>query len=195
MTLRDEVLTDLRSLSAEEFVSRRVLDRLPFVFSTTELFADWVATFNQTIGVPADRVMLVGSGAVGVSLNPDKNYKEFNGESDIDVAVVSKDHFDEGWVYLRNNHHRRYRLTDGRQRAAWEAHENNKIYWGALEADRLLPLLPFGNVWLPASTAASTGVVGNRDVKFRVYRDADALRMYQEKGARFLLKKLEGKVQ
>lgn len=195
MALRDEVLADLRSLSAEEFVSRRVLDRLPFAFASADRFSQWVATFNETIGVSADHVMLVGSSAVGVSLNPDKNYKEFDGQSDIDVAVVSKEHFDQGWMYLRNNHHRRYRLTDLRQRVAWEAHENNKIYWGALEADRLLPLLPFGNVWLPASTAASTEAVGNRDVKFRVYRDANALRMYQEKGARFLLKKLEGKLQ
>jgi hypothetical protein len=117
--------------------------------------------------------------------------KIFDAESDMDVAIISQNHFDEAWLFLRNNHHRRYKLTSARQKLAWEDHENRMIYWGALEADRLLPLLPFGAVWVPASAAASTDAIGNREVKFRIYRDAGALRMYHEKGVRRLQKKLE----
>ncbi|MET7242478.1 hypothetical protein ABZT49_03860 [Methylobacterium sp. EM32] len=191
MPLRDEVLLDLRSLPANEFVSKRVLDRTPFAFDTLDLFKEWISIFNQAIGVSVDDITLVGSGAVGISLNPDKNYKEFDAQSDMDVAVISQKHFDEAWLFLRDNHHRRYRLTNNRQRLTWESHEKRMIYWGAIEADRLLPLLPFARMWVPASTAASTDAIGNREVKFRIYRDAKALRMYHEKGVRFLQKELE----
>lgn len=191
MPLKDEVLRDLRSMSAEQFVSRRVLDRTPFAFDTLDSFRSWISTFSATLGVSNNNIALVGSGAVGISLNPDKNYRDFDTRSDMDVAVISQRHFDEAWLFLRNNHHRRYRLTSPKQRLIWESHETRMIYWGALEADRLLPLLPFGRVWVPASTAASTDAIGNRDVKFRIYRDAAALRLYHEKGVRFLQRELE----
>src|SRR5690606_3802231 len=90
---------------------------------------------------------LIGSAAVGLSLNPDKNFKEFNEESDIDVAVVSDHYFDISWHHLRNLGPRRHRLST-KEKLALQDHRERLIYWGTIATDKIIQILPFGASWM-----------------------------------------------
>src|SRR5436190_1208070 len=92
---------------------------------------------------------MVGTSAIGVSLNPRKFFKVFDQGSDIDVAVISSYHFTIAWRFLRAQGHRRTHV-DAKTRIAWNEHVNRFIYWGTIATDKLLGILPFGKEWLSA---------------------------------------------
>ncbi|MGV8832147.1 MAG: hypothetical protein ACOH2N_09245 [Devosia sp.] len=145
-------------------------------------FLEWKVGLCAGLGVEPSSAFLVGSGAVGISLNPFKNFKEFDAGSDLDVAIVSSEHFEVAWKFLRANFRRQRRTLRGRAKVALESHVNGLVFWGAVEADALLSIYPFGLGWITALVDASTEVVGNRTVKARIYKDFDALNDYQIQG-------------
>lgn len=119
-------------------------------------------------------------------MNPSKNFKPFDENSDVDVAVVSPHHFALGWRYLRMNGARRLRV-DTRTRIAWDEHVKRYIYWGTIATDRLLGVLPFGLEWLQAiTTMAQQQPTLGRAVNLRIYADYDSLRAYHIQGVRSL---------
>jgi hypothetical protein len=190
---REEFIESLRTEQPERFLERNLLRRSPFVFQDNEEeYFSWRAKLSSLIDVDPSCIMLVGSSAVGFSLNPHKNYKQFDDESDIDVAVVSSQYFVVAWRYLRMNFKRSLKL-DYKTLSAWKEHQNNYVYWGTIAADKLLGVLPFGKEWLAATTAlASISPTLNRDIKLRIYYDHDSLRSYQLKGIKGLRDSLLG---
>jgi hypothetical protein len=148
---RQTIIEDLKLLEAESFVSKYLFDRPPVAFASRDEYVAWKTELSRGIDVDAASITIIGSSAVGVSLNPHKNFKLFDDRSDIDVAVISYFHFQSAWRYLRNNGDRRFKLSQ-KQRSAWEEHEKNHVYWGVIAADKLLPLFPFASEWLPALT-------------------------------------------
>ena len=97
-----EFKKDLGELTKEQFVSEHISDRLPFVFDNSwKDFREWTTQAATLLDVDSKNVTVVGSAACGVSLNPYKNFKLFDGSSDVDVAVISTYHFDLAWRLLR----------------------------------------------------------------------------------------------
>lgn len=180
MTVREEILTALRSLSAAEFVSEYLFDRIPYLFANDRTgFVKWRTELAKDIEVDPACVSFVGSSAVGISLNPNKGFKAFDEKSDVDVAVISAFHFTVAWRFLRTHGHRRTHV-DVRTRNAWNEHSTRFIYWGTIATDRLLGVLPFGLSWLSALNRMSriAPTVG-RDINLRIYTDHESLRTYQ----------------
>jgi len=176
----NQVFTDLRELSPREFVSEYLFDRVPHLFSgDRKLYVEWKTKLANAIEVDPACIILVGSSAVGISLNPAKHFKRFDETSDIDVAVVSNYHFTVAWRFLRTQGHRRTHV-DAKTRIAWDEHVRRFIYWGTIATDKLLGILPFGPQWLSAVTEMTrvTPTVG-RDIKLRIYSDYESLRTYQ----------------
>lgn len=119
-------------------------------------------------------------------MNPRKNFKAFDAESDVDVAVISAHHFAVAWRYLRTNGNRRYSI-DTKTRNAWDEHVSKYIFYGTIATDRLLGILPFGLEWIEATTEmASVDPTLNRSINLRIYNDHDALRAYQVQSVRTL---------
>lgn len=180
MLTKTQILTDLRNDSPRDFVAKHLFDRLPVAFSTRDEFVKWKMNLAKSIGVDAADLTVIGSAAVGISLNPDKAFKEFGPHSDIDIAVISYFHFLQAWRFLRQGKNRTN--LPPRQRAAWKDHESRYVYWGTIATDRLLSLLPFAPQWMRASSEASKApAIANRQVNFRLYTDYEALRGYQVK--------------
>lgn len=77
----------------------------------------------------AVKVVIVGSANWGYSLNPGKAFKPFDDDSDVDVAIVSSQHFEETWkeirAYQRQTFYKLSRLE--RERLA---DIGNKVYCG-----------------------------------------------------------------
>lgn len=190
---RDEFIQTLKTEQPESFLERNLLRRNPAVFKGNEnAYFLWRVKLSELIDVDPSCIMLVGSSAMGFSLNPHNNYKEFTEDSDIDVAVISSQYFTIAWRYLRMNFSR-VRNLDYRTSSAWKQHEKNYVYWGTIATDKLLGVLPFGKQWLGATTQlASVDPTFNRDINLRIYYDHDALRSYQLRGIRSLRNSLLG---
>ncbi len=95
--LRDAIL----SCPPSEFVSVHLLESVPAVFSgNSRRWIEWKTRLAKMLEVDAYEIALIGSAAVGFSLNPRKRFAPFSASSDIDVAVVSSHHFDLAWRYL-----------------------------------------------------------------------------------------------
>lgn len=180
MECKTKILEALCSLPADKFVSEYFFDRVPYVFDGhRSSYVGWKTELASSIEVDPACVTIVGSSALGISLNPKKSFKPFDEKSDVDVAVVSSFHFTVAWRYLRTMGHRRTHV-DARTRIAWDEHQTRFIYWGTVATDRLLGILPFGTKWLSALNKMS-GVpptVG-RNVNLRIYSDFESLRAYQ----------------
>lgn len=188
---RDAFISALQKEAPARFIEDQFFDRVPYLFGLDRTsFSRWKRELGEKIEVDPACITLVGSGATGFSMNPNKNFRAFTDQSDIDVAVISPHHFTVGWRYLRMNGSRRLRL-DQRTKNAWDEHVSRYVFWGTLATDRLLGVLPFGAQWLKAtSQMAEIEPTLGRTVNLRIYTDYDALRAYQIQGARTLRESL-----
>jgi hypothetical protein len=142
------------------------------------------------LGVDPYSIIVVGSASVGFSLNPEKNWKPFDDESDIDVAVISSTHFEMSWHFLKTMKPTDiYRLSKEMQEAI-KSHESTYIYWGAIAADMILGILPFGKEWLNGLGEISKETSNSHVIELRIYKDMESLRDYTTRS----LKKLRAKI-
>lgn len=163
------------------FVSSKwVLERVPFLFNENfEQYINWKEHLGKLIEVDGKAITLTGSAAVGVSLNPDKNFREFNDNSDIDIAIVSDYYFNISWHHLRNLGPKRHRLR-GIEKASLKDHRERLIYWGTIATDKIIQILPFGKKWMIAmDEMRKVDPTKDRDINFRIYKDFESLREYQ----------------
>jgi hypothetical protein len=178
---RDSLIEALKSASVSKFIEEYLFDRVPHVFAENRpLFIDWKRVLSEAIEVDAACITVVGSAAIGYSMNPNKNFKAFDEYSDVDVAIVSHYHFTVAWRYLRSNSIKRMHV-DPRTRIAWDEHVHKYIYWGTIATDKLLGVLPFGKQWIESKThMTSIDPTKGREVNFRIYSDFESLRSYQK---------------
>ncbi|PDT13750.1 hypothetical protein CO670_26825 [Rhizobium sp. J15] len=167
-----------------------LLDRLPHLFREDwHLYRQWKRKLASLIQVDPRNISVVGSACTGFSLNPLKNFKNFDGNSDVDVAIVSEHHFSISWRALRSTN--LSAVGDHKMRSAIGDHRSRYIYWGCIAADRILGLLPFKREWTEAMYAmAGEKPTEEREINFRIYRDYDALRAYHMNGMENLKSKI-----
>jgi hypothetical protein len=181
---RDKVLGDLVALDPITFVENHIFDRVPHCFGGNRVkYVAWKRKLAFSLGVDPADLTVVGSAAVGVSLNPHKNFQVFGVKSDIDVAVISSYYFQTAWRYLRQNGSVRSKLGV-RERGSWDEHRSNLIFWGTVATDRLLSRFPFGAAWRAALDKIDAEGGLDNPVNVRVYSDYEALRSYQLQSVR-----------
>jgi len=175
----DSFKTELVSDQLSLVVQKWVIDRTPHVFDGDQIeYVIWKSRLAEKIGVDGRAITLIGSASVGFSLSPEKNYREFNEESDIDIAIVSAHHFELAWHSIRSlgasihslNHLQRNSLMD---------HRSRLIYWGTFDTKYLLPKLPFAKQWFEAfEQMTAVDPTRDRDINARIYRDFESLSAY-----------------
>lgn len=172
-------------------VSKWVIDRIPFVFDgNREEYILWKETLARKLEIDGKAIIFTGSSGCGFSLNPSKNYKDFDVKSDIDIALISQHHFDIAWHCLRNLKSKRLGLT-GRQKSSVQDHVSRLIYWGTIGTDKILEILPFGKPWVIAlEDMKKIKPLEGRDINIRIYKDFEALRAYQNNGFEILRNEL-----
>ncbi|MDP1571313.1 MAG: hypothetical protein Q8L86_15065 [Vicinamibacterales bacterium] len=174
-----QIVTDLRLLTPERFITRWFDESTPYVFGPhrTE-YLRWKSHIAGELGVSWLDVVLVGSAAVGCSLSPHKRFKPFSSDSDIDIAVMSPHHFDIAWRWMRRLGADRYRLPQPTQEWVKE-HEKRLVYWGSIATDQLLQYLPFGPEWVvKLSKLMAAAPADGRMINVRLYRDHSSLESY-----------------
>lgn len=184
---RNVLIAQLKELSADDFASRHVLDRVPWLFSDRRQYIDWKTSLAIELELDPYMLLVVGSASLGFSLSPFKRFAEFGSRSDIDVAAVSERYFDEAWRWLRELGPENLPERDALEQRMFRWHRSNLVFDGAIATERLLSRLPFGGKWMSA-----LGHAGNREptlgrkVNVRIYRDFESLRKYHVNNIRKL---------
>ena len=83
-------------------VERHLIFGDAFAINKTQYF-ELKQEMAKYFNLPVPSIVMVGSGKLGFSINPDHPYKHFGDESDLDIALVGSHLFDEKWkeAYLR----------------------------------------------------------------------------------------------
>jgi len=173
--LKNAILT----ATPAEVVAEHVLERIPHVFSDDWLlYRSWRGKLGRALDVDPCNLCLTGSASVGFSLNPHKKLAPYGASSDIDIAIISDHHFDVAWRVLRS-----VRIADARtpkEKQSIKDHQTRYIYWGTIATDRIVRFFPFAKQWTIAlSEMQAEKPTDGRELKFRIYKDYDALRAYQ----------------
>jgi hypothetical protein len=173
-----------------EWLDDHFLRADPFAFQDTG-FRPVVRLVSAGLDVDANGIYCIGSGAVGLSLNPsniiDESLKSFDAGSDIDLAVISEVYFERAWRDLRRATQPVLPETEiaevVRENISWQ---KKRLFDGAILAHKLLPELSFGSSWLPATTRISERIATLLDrevtVNLWIYRDYWSLRNYVATG-------------
>lgn len=141
---KDKFQKELLEAPVSFLVSKWIIDRVPHVFNDDrEEYISWKEELAKKLQIDGKAIIFTGSSGCGFSLNPSKNYKDFDIESDIDIALISQIHFDIAWHYLRNLGSSRMGLTS-KQKNSIRDHVTRLIYWGTIGTDKILEILPFG---------------------------------------------------
>ncbi|MCR6639852.1 MAG: hypothetical protein NVV82_12955 [Sporocytophaga sp.] len=178
--MKEDLIQDILQKPVSTITSKWIIERVPLIFGDNlDDYISWKEKLSQLIQVDSKSIVIIGSSSVGYSLNPDKNFKEFDSDSDIDVAVISSHYFDASWHYLRNMGVKIHKLRP-KEKNAVDDHRNRLIYWGTIATDKILQILPFGIEWTNAITEMKkTTPTIDRTINFRIYKDFEALRAYQ----------------
>lgn len=161
----------------------------PYAFRGAD-YQEFVLTCVSSLGVDPNGVFCIGSGAVGLSLNPGKIQggvlKPFDESSDLDVAVVSEVHFERAWRSLRDQAHPAAVGEMERDLADAMGHQRRRFFDGAIIANKLLPYLDFGEEWVSSlvkvSESATKALDREIDVNIWIYRDYWSVRSYVANG-------------
>lgn len=178
--MREQFVSELLTEPIPLFLSKWMLERnTPYLFDSDHLsYLNWKAQLALRLGIDPCSILFIGTASIGISLNPNKNLKAFDAESDIDIAVISPWHFEESWRFLRSLGATRFQYSI-LQQASIKAHVTNYIYWGTIATDKILPILPFGKVWqLALNDMSKIPPTVGRTINLRIYKDFEALRGY-----------------
>lgn len=180
-------MSDLKRRFLEELIERDtdtiacdwILDRTPHIFDMDRIsYLEWKLKLAKKLMVDSNTIVIVGSAGVGISLNPNKGFREYHAGSDIDVAVVSEIYFDVAWRQLRGLGSLVYGLA-AVERTSVDEHIKYHIYHGTVATDHLLRLFPFGKRWKEAiNDMRLVEPTKDRKIRIRLYRDFDSLRAY-----------------
>jgi hypothetical protein len=170
----DELIADCAQQSYEIVVSKWIVEKTPSVFNgNKEEYLRIKSLIARGISIDMCSVVFVGSSCTGFSLNPSKNFKEFDGNSDIDIAIVSNHHFNVAWRWMRQID---MSTLKNKEINAIKQHRKHFVFDGTIATDFILPILPFGKDWGSVLASISNEpVFGGRDIHFRLYQDHKSL--------------------
>ncbi|QQQ29612.1 hypothetical protein [Chryseobacterium indoltheticum] len=191
--MKDDFFKEILEDTVKFTTSKWILERVPYIFNgDMDAYIKWKEHLSSLIGVDSRAIALTGSSCVGFSLNPHKNFSDFQNSSDIDIAIISNHYFDIAWHYLRNIGAKYHRLSQIEKNSI-DDHRGRLIYYGTIATDKIVHLLPFGELWINAmQQMMNFEPTKDRDINFRIYKDFEALKDYQSigisKARDFLLK-------
>ena len=167
--------------NADLFVSSYVFNKIPILWSDDiNSYLQWKIDFASRIEIDPTNIQIVGSARLGYSLNPKKNFKKFDNNSDTDVAIISPSPFEQAWLVLRQDISRSFRNKE--ENRELNIFVKNLIFYQTIPTERILPHLSFGRRWIKQSDEMLKKLGRKhmgRELNFRIYRSHEALRSYQ----------------
>lgn len=173
---------DLVNLKTTEFIRKYITTGTPVMIAETDYF-----TLRNQIAdefsLHPSAVILVGSTRTGFSIKPKKRYLEARPNSDLDVAIVSPERFDDYWDRVFE-----YAESD----AAWRRSPQyyafrRSLFYGWIDPRDLPSVHTFEKArhWVSVFDALmQSRRFGTRRISARLYRNWSRLEAYQERAVR-----------
>ena len=102
---------DLLNMDLEDVYTKYVLGGEVWYFKDKfgnkwfEKYNEFKIFISKKLGVHYNDIVIAGSAKTGFSLNPDKKYKAFGDNSDIDIIIISQSLFYKFWnAYLKDSY-------------------------------------------------------------------------------------------
>ena len=105
---------DLEALEVGEVVRKHITTGQPAALRPIEYY-ELRRDVARKFDLHPNSVILVGSCRTGFSLKPERRYRPTRGDSDLDLAIVSADRFDDYWdsVFRFGNENRAWMKSPG----------------------------------------------------------------------------------
>ena len=173
----EKIKKDLIDLSGTKFISKHILERIPYIFNNdADSYLNWRQNLSIQLKIDPHDIFITGSASLGISLNPNKNFKNFNQSSDIDISIIAPHYFEVAWHDLLFTN---IKTLSDIMKTALEDHRQRLVFWGTIATDRILPLLSFGGEWNKIITKyKKIQPFANHDINFRIYKNMSAVRNY-----------------
>ena len=91
--------------SVDRIMNKYLLFGIPYIYKNDEeLYFDLKEEISNHFNIQQTQIFVVGSAKLGFSIAPTKRFKMFDDDSDIDIAIIDSDLFDQFWkdVYTIN---------------------------------------------------------------------------------------------
>ena len=85
---------------SNEYIIRKYLCNGSSPVLEDEIIFEIKNQIAEKFKIHPNEVIIVGSGKLGFSIAPQKRFKHFNVDSDVDVAIISEKLFDDFWLEL-----------------------------------------------------------------------------------------------
>lgn len=77
---------------------------MKFNSNANEKYESFILYMSRKFEINVKNIILTGSSRYGYSLNPNKDFRDFNEESDIDIVIISNKEFNIFWDILYENY-------------------------------------------------------------------------------------------
>jgi len=181
MTL-EEFLAFVKSLTpidlAEESLGRNFVHAIPDE-------ATYKSFLNEIkLDYPlSERIAIVGSGNWKFSLNPHKNFGEYNNNSDIDIAIICRASFEKTWEELRNYHRKNFYFVSRSIQTQIKRHGED-IYSGFVSPKWILGKSNLRFEYVTNTNKYSNHVIDFRKVNMMYFKSLDEALDYYVRGFR-----------
>lgn len=169
---------DLKLLAARDIVNKHVLTGSCCMLADDK-YVELRGVVAEKFGLQRAEVVVVGSSRLGFSISPDKRFRHFGEESDIDVAIISDRLFSEIWQEVH-----RFNENGG----YWEIGPFRKyLFQGWIRPDKLPPEHTFALAkewWEFFKVVTQTNKFGPYKVKAGLYKSWYFLEAYQLKSVK-----------
>lgn len=134
-------------------------------------------------------ILVVGSAKLGFSIAPQKRWKRFNDQSDVDVAIVSQELYLSVWREVSS-------LVEADPLISWDREKSFLKYMlrGWIRPDLLprSPALPRADEWFEYfRSLTASGVCGNYKISAGLYYDIHFLESYQSRAVAAFINRQE----
>ena len=173
---------DLLNLPPMEIIRKYITTGSPLMLSEDEYFSlrnEIASAFH----LHPSAIILVGSSRTGFSMKPEKRYQAASHNSDLDVAIVSSEKFDDYWERV---------FEYAQSNSAWKNSYRfrmfqQNLFRGWIDPRGLPPVKSFQEArhWTDFfDSMMQSRRFGTRRISARLYRTWSRLEAYQEKAVR-----------
>ncbi|MBU2920509.1 hypothetical protein KO504_04085 [Winogradskyella psychrotolerans] len=149
------------------------------VENPSETYDEFKKFVSKSLGVSFNNVCIVGSGKLGYSLSPEKNFSDFNeDESDIDLVIVSRKYYYQFWnAYLD--------LFEDKVNIGYK-YITSTIFRRFISIKEPKPIHPFFKEWISRIEKFNKdyqllfGI--KHDINYRIYDSWESVERYHIKG-------------
>ena len=185
--LLDQYKKDLNALPAIQIVRKHIIYGESCILSQHKYF-DLRSEIAEHFQLHPNEVLVVGSAKLGFSIAPDKLYRPFCDESDIDVVLVSSKLFDEIWEAVFHYSH---------EGGYWRKQKEftKYLFQGWIRPDKLprSDMFEAGNKWWDVFQRVNrSGMYGDYKIAGALYKSWFFLESYQKICVQGCIDNLEG---